>query len=171
MHARATLLTGLIAACATAQTVGAPAVTDNTFETPEQAVEIVTRLLQDEQFEELSRYYDLAGTTIDRAELTSGDFFIRRERPAAAHPGGFWRYREPFAPGFEYASHTVEGDVATVRVGIEIDQGDGTTQRGESSFCMRRSEHGWQLLPGAPQTAEEPAKTAEPSVPPPWEER
>jgi hypothetical protein len=139
------------------------------FESPEQAVAITSQLLRDEQFERLSRYYDLTGTGIDRAQLASGDFFVRRERPEAAHPGGFWKYREPFAPGFAYESHSVDDDIATVRVTIAIDQGDGMIQRGESSFRMRKGDRGWQLLPVG-DVQSEPAHQAEPSPAPPWEE-
>jgi hypothetical protein len=169
--ARHYLLTGLIVGCATSRTVGAPPVNDTSlyFESPAQAVEISTQLLRAEQFEQLSRYYDLRDTQIDRAQLASGDFFVRRERPATAHPGGFWRFKEPFAPGFEYADHALAGEVATVRVTVEIDQGDGMMQRGESFFRLRKSAHGWQLLPGPGEPPSAATEAPEPLPPPHWE--
>ncbi len=120
--------------------------TDRFFDSPEQAVDRISDLLRKEDWATLARYYDLAGTGVDRSTLESGEFFIARERPPIAHPAGFWRYRHPFPPGFRYDSHEVTGDVAVVRVSIAIDQGDGMNQRGMHVFRMKKSPHGWRIL-------------------------
>ena len=119
------------------------------FSSPRAAVERVTELLRAEDWPTLARYYDLSGTSIDRAELTSGRFFLRTERPAVTHPGLPWKYRHPFTPGFTFAQalDRAEVGVVTVVVSIAIDQGDGRTQRAESDFAMRRTDKGYQILP------------------------
>lgn len=120
------------------------------FESPEQAVKAISRMLTQEDWTSLARYYDLDGSGIDREDLVSGEFFIRTERPEVAHPGGFWRYKHPFAPSFEFVftSSAREAGVVIVRVGISIDQGSGSPmQRGWQEFSMRESEAGFQILP------------------------
>lgn len=124
------------------------------FSSPEEAVPAISEMLRSEDFRRLASYYDLTGSGIDRGELESGDFFIRRERPEVAHPGGFWRYKHPFAPGFKYSGMTSapgEG-VYTIHLRIEIEQGEGSPpQVGLDSFLMIESEKGWQVLPGEPE--------------------
>lgn len=120
------------------------------FDSPQQSVRVITELLRKEDFKSLARYYDLSGTDIERADLEAGGFFIRRDRPGSAHPAGFWRYKHPFAPGFEYSSHqpSDQPGVYVVELSIEIDQGAGAPpQRGLDHFYMRKTEKGWQVLP------------------------
>lgn len=118
------------------------------FKDPEQAVDLITTMLKSNAWEELSSYYDLSGTNIDKDSLISGDFFIRKKRPEVAHPAGFWRYKEPFSPGFTYLSHeTLPNEIVNVVVGIDIDEGDGMVQSGLDSFPLRKLSNGYQLLP------------------------
>ena len=120
------------------------------FESPRQAVEEITVMLEAKDWPALSPYYDLEGSDIARAQLVSGEFFYRTERPEAAHPGGFWRYKHPFSPAFHYVSSAPAGESGIVRVmlEVEIDQGEGSpVQRGLAEFRMRESEHGYRVLP------------------------
>jgi hypothetical protein len=120
------------------------------FADPQQAVTKITELLRAEDYRALAAYYDLSGTEVKRADLVSGEFFIRKQRPPSAHPAGFWRYKHPFAPGYKYSAHTPVDSpgVYTVEVTITIDQGAGQPpQRGFDRFLMRKSERGWQVLP------------------------
>lgn len=119
------------------------------FTSPEQAVTVATELLRKEDWQTLSRYYDLSGSRVDRQELESGRFFIRAEEPAGPHPGGFSRYKHPFPPGFKFdrVNATADPNVIVVVVSIEIDQGGGLKQRGLTEFKMRRSSNGYQILP------------------------
>ena len=136
------------------------------FETPRQAVEEITAMLVAEDWPALARYYDLEGSGVDRAQLVSGEFFVRTERPEVSHPADFWRIKHPFHPGFHYAwsgaevdianimsapdADTPEGDPGIVKVvlEVEIEQGAGEpVQRGISEFRMRKSERGYQVLP------------------------
>lgn len=119
------------------------------FSSPQEAVILATELLRKEDWKTLSRYYDLSGSQIDRRELESGRFFVGTERPEGAHPGGFWRYRHPFPPGFMFdrVNATAGSSVIVVVVSIEIDQGGGVKQRGVSEFKMRKSQKGYQILP------------------------
>ena len=120
------------------------------FASPQEAVPLIARLLEGRDFETLASYYDLGESDIDRAELKSGAFFIRAERPPVAHPGGFWRYRHPFAPGFVFSGFTPTDreDVFAVQVEIRIGQGAGAEEQvGYSEFLMVRSAAGWQVLP------------------------
>ena len=123
------------------------------FTSPEQAVEVARKLLLAEDFSTLADYYDLSGSEIDRSRLECGDYFIRRQRPEAAHPGGFWRYKHPFAPGFKLSSvqPTDRAGVYRVTMTITIDQGaDAPAQEGMSHFHMIESPRGWQILPHVP---------------------
>lgn len=132
------------------------------FETPKIAVEAVKGMLKKEDWVSLARYYDLSGSGIDRASLVSGEFFIRTERPEASHPGGFWRYKHPFAPSFNFSFTTQsnEADIVVVRVGITIDQGAGEpAQEGWQEFLMRKSEAGFQILPGDAGSVDRAAPT------------
>jgi len=119
------------------------------FESPRQAVDAIRVMLENEDWTSLASYYDLEGSDVDRDTLTSGEFFIRSERPDLAHPGGFWRHRHPFAPSFVYAFTTpaMEAGVVIVRVVIQIDQGsDSPPQDGWQEFSMRESEKRFQIL-------------------------
>ena len=120
------------------------------FESPKLAVEEIRKMQGEEDWASLARYYDLEGSGIDRQTLVSGEFFIRTERPQLSHPGGFWRYKHPFAPSFKYAFTTsaAEAGVVIVRVDISIEQGSGIpVQHGWQEFSMRESEAGIQILP------------------------
>jgi hypothetical protein len=119
------------------------------FDSPASAVGRITDLLRREDWRTLARYYDLTETSIAREELTSGRFFLNRERPANAHPGLPWKYRHPFTPGFQFseAVDRAEAFVVTVVMTVAIDQGDGRVQRGFQEFAMRRSGRGYQILP------------------------
>ena len=141
------------------------------FASPQQAVDAIGTMLRERDWAVLARYYDLAGADIDRKTLISGDFFVRTEPPEVSHPGGFWRYKHPFAPGFEYASDSGadQDGIVTVRVSITIDQGSGApAQEGRQEFQMRRSERGLQVLPQTRERAPGPPPTlASPPLPPP----
>jgi hypothetical protein len=141
---RSWLLVAALAACASTE------VNESLyFDDPRTAVTEISRLLRARDWSTLARYYDLEGTDLRRSDLESGAFFYTEQRPELAHPGGFWRYRHPFAPGFEYVSSRElgSGGRIEVTVGIEIDQGGGPPQRGMRVFRMRRSARGYRVLP------------------------
>ena len=143
------------------------------FSSPEEAIPIITELLEKKNFKTLASYYDLGKSDIDYAELGSGDFFIRKERPEAVHPAGFWRFKHPFAPGFKYShkSQSSREDVYIIHLRMEIDQGAGSpAQIGEDTFYMIRSDGGWQILPGdvEEKAAEIPMAAPEPMPDPSW---
>lgn len=125
------------------------------FENPKQAVELIKTMLLESEWEKLSRYYDLRGTDdLDPESLKSGDFFIRKERPEATHPGEFWKYKRPFSPQFNYLSQQeITVDTVEVTVQIEIDQGGGMIQRGIENFYLKKSTNGYQVLPKSPTAA------------------
>ena len=116
------------------------------FASPHEAVPALARMLGAEDWRALARCYDLGASGIERSELESGRYF-RRPTAAPGHPAGVDRWRHPFAPGYRYLSHRLEGNEALVQVGIEIDQGAGMVQRGLREFRMRKAERGWQVLP------------------------
>ena len=120
------------------------------FKSPEEAVQIISRLLEKDDWKTLSLYYDLSGTDIDRKDLESGQFFVRFEDELReiSHPGGFDRYKHPFAPGSKYSGHEkLDTDRIKVRVSIEIDQGGGMVQRGIKTFLMQEFLNGYRVLP------------------------
>jgi hypothetical protein len=133
------------------------------FTSPAAAIPIITDLLKQQNFKILAQYYDLSNSEIKLAEMESGDFFIRRERPEIAHPAGFWRYKHPFAPGFTFNSihATDKKAVFMVEVSCSIDQGsDSPQQIGLSYFYMVKSDKGWKILPD--QATENAHDTQEP---------
>ena len=120
------------------------------FTSPGEAVPVITDLLKKQDFKTLTAFYDLSSSKIKRADLESGEFFIRKERPELAHPAEFWRYKHPFAPGFKFNSvqSTEKEGVYLVRVMVVIDQGyNSPQQEGFSDFYMSKSAKGWQILP------------------------
>ena len=124
------------------------------FDNPESAVPLIADMLRAKDWDRLARYYRLEGTDLDRAQLRSGEFFYTEEPPEAAHPAGFWRYKHPFAPGYEFVETRELQPLGQIEVivAVEIDQGDGTVQRGIDSFLMFRSPEGYQILPGEAPT-------------------
>lgn len=127
-----------------------PSSSEMYFSSPQEAVSRLAELVRNKEFKTLAKYYDLSGSDIPLADLESGDFFIRTERPEMAHPAGFWRYKHPFPPGFRYSStrpSTREG-VYIISVSVLIDEGsDIPNQEGLSLFYMVKSTKGWQVLP------------------------
>jgi hypothetical protein len=119
------------------------------FTSPSLAVEKISVMLEEKNWAELSKYYDLTDSPVDRTDLISGEFFYTEKKPEAAHPAGFWKYKHPFAPLFKFMSFKEldETGIVEVTVGIEIDQGGGMIQRGRQTFHMRKSSKGYQLLP------------------------
>jgi len=132
------------------------------FSSPQNAVPKIAAMLRQSEFKALARYYDLTDSDISRADLESGDFFIRKERPEFAHPAESWRYKHPFSPGFKYSSmqSSARDNVYVIRVTISIEQGSGApNQEGYSLFYMIKSVHGWQVLP---DTVEESGESEDP---------
>ena len=123
------------------------------FPSPEKSVEIITQLLKSENWSTLSSYYYIIDGNQELIDsLMSGEYFIRREMPEVAHPGGFWKYRHPFPPGFTYSSHEIikENFIKVILI-IEIDQGEGLTQVGKASFLLKKFHEGYKILPEQPQ--------------------
>ncbi len=121
---------------------------DRYFTSPQASVDVITDLLKSEDWRTLASYYDLSGTGIDDESLLDSAFFLNEARPEAAHPAGFWRYKQPFAPGYTYlSSKIVNEDQIEVTVMIEIDEGGGMVQRGLDAFRLTAHPEGYQLLP------------------------
>lgn len=118
------------------------------FSSPQESVKLSSKLLKDENWEKLSGYYfleDSDNKVID--SLKNGSYFIRKTRPEAAHPGEFWKYKNPFPPNFKYSNHIeIAKDTIKVNVTIEIDQGNNMIQKGITSFYLIKSEKGYQLI-------------------------
>jgi len=119
------------------------------FSTPQESVELTSKLLIEEDWEKLSNYYFLENSdkeTID--SLKNGSYFIRDKKPEISHPALDWKYKKPFPPNFRYLSHIeVSKDSLKVNVNLEIDQGNDMMQQGISSFYLIRSKDGYQILP------------------------
>ncbi|MBU8893560.1 MAG: hypothetical protein KOO66_12345 [Bacteroidales bacterium] len=119
------------------------------FTSPEKSVEIITELLKNKDWEELTNYYYLKNcnqSIID--SMLSGDYFIRKDKPEIAHPGGFWKFKNPFPPGFKYSFYEeLEDNIILVNLTIEIDQGDNNIQEGRTFFQLIKFGEGYQLIP------------------------
>ena len=120
------------------------------FSSPAEAIPIISELLEKKNFKDLARYYDLSNSEVKLSELESGDFFIRKDRPEIAHPAGFWRYKHPFAPGFNFkrVQATAKDAIYIVEVCISIDHGPYSPEQiSLSYFYMIKSDKGWKILP------------------------
>jgi hypothetical protein len=121
---------------------------DNYFSSPVDAVLQITDLLRNEDWFTLASYYDLSDSQVEPEELISGKFFKRIEPPPSYHPGGFWQYKKPFAPGFTYSYHVKDSEtIIIVYVEISIDQGSDLIQQGMQSFRMKKCRKGYKVLP------------------------
>ena len=112
------------------------------FSTPQESVELTSKLLIEEDWEKLSNYYFLENSDKETiASLKNGSYFIRDEKPEIFHPAVPWKYKKPFSPNFKYLSHIeFEKDSIKVNVSLEVDQANDMTQQGISSFYLIRSE-------------------------------
>ena len=101
------------------------------FKSPKESIEIISNLLRKKEWVELSRYYDLSDSNIDREELESGRFFYATNPPErAAHPGGFWKFKHPFAPGFKYSGHEADGEDAAASSASRLPRAGSRKSRG-----------------------------------------
>ena len=118
------------------------------FSSSQESVKLISQMLINENWEELTRYYFLENTDNEVIDsLKNGNYFIRSKRPEVAHPGRFWKYKKPFPPNFKYSNHfETTTDTIKVNVGIEIDQGNGMIQQGTTSFYLMKSKKGYQLI-------------------------
>ena len=118
------------------------------FSTPQESVELTSKMLIEEEWVKLSNYYFLENSDKETiASLKNGSYFISDERPEISHPAVPWKYKKPFPPNFKYLSHIeVEKDSIKVNVSLEIDQANDMVQQGISSFYLIRSENGYQFL-------------------------
>lgn len=111
---------------------------------PEQAVEVLARLISAEDWPALAGLHDLEGSGRKAADFESGAYFAAADSPP---PPGHGRVRRPFPPGYRYASHEIRGDEADVTVSCAIDQGDGMVLRGLKTFRLRRRGSAWKVVP------------------------
>lgn len=119
------------------------------FTTPEASVDQITTLLKAKDWSQLARHYDLTGSNLTRADIAREDYF-QPKTTGAGMPD--FAGKKPFPIGFKLIDieKTSDASVVVVNVGIEIDQGGGPKQRVRSSFRLRQSAAGWQLLPPPP---------------------
>ncbi|MBW1916123.1 MAG: hypothetical protein JRI86_14520 [Deltaproteobacteria bacterium] len=135
------------------------------FASPREAVKIISELLIKEDWKTLSRHYYLEGSNIDVEELESGRFFIRTKPPEVRHPGGFWVYKHPFDPSFEYLGHKeIRDNIIIVTVHIRIDEGMGMFQEGREFFAMGKTPKGLQVLPRIVDSEETFGNLPEPTM-------
>jgi len=122
--------------------------TDSYFKSPKEAVAQITEMLINEDWEKLLGFYDLSNCDLLPIQFLSGRFFIRTEAPEVAHPGGFWKYKHPFAPGFTFDYALAKENITTVHLCIEIDQGDGRIQKGADTFeLINHPDKGYKIIP------------------------
>lgn len=119
------------------------------FSSPQESVELTSKLLIQENWEKLSIYYFTENSSKETLDsMKNGTYFIRLKRPEVSHPSESWKYKKPFSPNFKYYSHIeTEKNKIKVTVSIEIDQGNNMIQQGLSFFYLLKSENGYQLLP------------------------
>ena len=121
------------------------------FASPEEAVKKSQPLLVSKNWQELSACYDLSASDIEVGSLEDGSFFYTNERPDMAHPAGFWHYKHPFHPDFNYSRHESgeQENTVVVQVEVRISQGaDLPEQIGLHTFGLKKPDKGYQFLPG-----------------------
>lgn len=119
------------------------------FTSPAQSVDTIKSLIGVAEWETLARYYDLSGTTLTLADVSRESFYIRNPPYPPAQPAGLGRFKQLFSPAFKFESAEPSGEagVVIVTVGVAIDQGGGPLQRVKSTYRLRQSAAGYQLLP------------------------
>ncbi len=118
------------------------------FTTPQESVDVITRLLQSRDWATLASYYDLSGTDIDWQSLSDGRFFLAARPPEAARSAEGWRHTVPFPPGSRFQSARYVGNnEVEVTVSIDRDDGNGTVQRSLGTFRLKAHPEGYQLVP------------------------
>ncbi len=120
---------------------------DRYFSTPQAAVTGITDLLKAQDWTTLSTYYDLTGSAIDQTALKNGSYFVT-EQPAEKAKNVSLRFKQPFAPGFQYrATKPIGSDEFEVSLMIEINNGDGTVRRALDALYLKAYPEGYQILP------------------------
>lgn len=139
------------------------------FDSPEQAVSEIIRLLLEEDWITLSQYYYLDDSPVGHDELLSGDYFIE---PWHGHPAfkAKYHYKHPFDPALCY-DNSEEDETGRVTVtlsyrdskggklrAVVIKQGaDVPDQVGrfpDVQFHLIHSAAGFQVLPEDPEAVE-----------------
>ena len=116
------------------------------FRSPEEAVTIINRLLESENYPALARYYLPEDGGVQFDILTSGAYFLKKEETGPGIPGGFGKFSKPFPVGFRYYAHQPEGRFIKVTTVYEIDQGDGMVQQALQEFYLIKRAKGYQLI-------------------------
>lgn len=145
--ATAALLLGLLAGCKNQSE--ADATTPLYFASPAASVDVIKSLVGVAEWETLARYYDLTGTALTRADVSREDFYIRKPPYPPAQPAGIGRFKQLFPTAFKFESVEPGSapDIVVVTVGVKIDQGGGPQQHVLSTYRLRQSPAGYQLLP------------------------
>lgn len=141
------LLLGLLAGCQNQS--NADAAPPLYFASPAASVGVIKSLVGAAEWETLARCYDLTGTGLTRADVSREDFYIRKPPYSPAQPAGIGRFKQLFPAAFVFESVEPGGapDIVIVTVGVKIDQGGGPLQHVLSTYRLRQSNAGYQLLP------------------------
>ena len=156
------LVWSVVTAAIFAQTLPDGSNTPLYFGSPEEALVTAGRLVDQQDWETLSRYYDLTLTPqVTRTDLRDGSFFLdAKVNPTG--PQASKRWRQPFPPGSQFVEARAVGDagqipvvwtLTTVRI---MDQGGGLVQRLVRETKLVRTELGFQFLPPAPTETRTP---------------
>jgi hypothetical protein len=143
------LLLGLLAGCQ--KPSEADATTPLYFASPAASVDVIKSLVRVADWSTLARYYDLTGTGLTLADVSREDFYVRKPPYPPAEPAGIGRFRQLFPAAFKFESVEPGAgpDIVVVTVGVRIDQGGGPRQHVLSTYRLRQSKAGYQLLPSS----------------------
>ena len=141
------LVLGLLASCQSR--TEADALAPLYFGSPVASVEGIKSLVAATQWETLGRYFDLTGTGLSRTDVLREDFYVRQPPYSPAQPAGLGRFKQLFPPGFVFESAEPGSlpETVVVTVGATIDQGGGPRQHVLSTYRLRHSPAGYQLVP------------------------
>lgn len=121
---------------------------DRYFPTPQAAVIGITELLEAEDWGTLAAYYDLTASSIDKTTLKNGNYFTADMDHTDTQSASMARREQPFAPGSQYwSTKPVGNDEFEVSLTFEVEQEDGTVQRGLDTLYLKAYPEGYQILP------------------------
>ena len=102
------------------------------FDDPRSAVEQIAALLRSRDWAALAAHCEHG-------------VFDGRETGRETHPALRGEPTRPFPPAYRYQSHTEADGVATVTVGLEIDEGGGMVQRSFTTFQLVKRDGRWLI--------------------------
>lgn len=110
------------------------------FSSPKESVNIISELLERQEWATLSRYYDMTYTKATKKEMLSGNFFIKPKNENEIH-------YKPFDPDFLFLdSHIIENEYCIVELTKELWKTCGVRSDASDFFFLHKVKNGYQII-------------------------